>query len=89
MSTTKKQKRYNVASTIRATHVYPELGSPRSATAVLVNIVLKDDEALNLARHLVQAAREARELTIAAARKPGVMNNLHTVTVTYEGRMKK
>jgi len=89
MSTTKKQKRYSVASTVRATHVYPELGSSRSATATLVNIVLKDDEALNLARHLVQAARESRELTIAAVRKPGTKNNLHTVTVTYEARMKK
>ncbi len=82
-------KRITVASDVYATHVYPELGSSKSAKAVLVNIVLSDDEALKLARHLVQAARETKELTIAAKRKPSVKKADHLVTVTYEPRKKK
>jgi hypothetical protein len=60
-------KRINVASDIHATHVYPELGSPKSAKAVMVNIVLSDDEALNLARHLVQVAKELTIMSQAKA----------------------
>lgn len=89
MTTTKKSKRFNVGSDVRATHVYPGFGSSKSANVALVDIVLCSDEALKLAQYLVQAARESHELTIAAARKPAAKNNLHTVTVTYEGRKKK
>jgi hypothetical protein len=82
-------KRITVASNVYAAHVYPELASPKSANAVMVNIVLSDDEALNLARHLIQAARVTKQLTIAARRKPSVKNDTHLVTVTYEPRMRK
>ena len=82
-------RRKTVGSRIYAKHVYPEFGSDKSANSVMVNIVLSDDEALNLARHLVQAARCARELTLAAQRKPAVKKQDHSVTVTYEVRMEK
>jgi hypothetical protein len=85
----KETKRKTVGSRIYAKHVYPELGSEKSAAAVMVNLVLSDDEALNLARHLVQAARCAKELTLAAVRKPSVKKHDHAVTVTYEVRMEK
>jgi len=57
-----QSKRITVSARIYATHVYPRLDSVNSAKADRVNIVLSDDEALNLARHLVQAARETTEL---------------------------
>ena len=86
MNTSKRRKRINVGSDVRAAHVYPEHGSPKSADALLVDIVLESDEALKLAQYLVQAARESHELTIAAARKPAVKSGLHPVTVTYAVR---
>jgi hypothetical protein len=46
----------------------------------MVDIVLSDDEALNLARHLVQAARVAKELTIMPRRKPSIKKGNHLVT---------
>jgi hypothetical protein len=82
-------KRITVGSKIYATHVYPELGSSKSAKAKMVDIVLSDDEALNLARHLVQAARVAKEITVAGTRKPSVKSKKHHVAVTYEPRRKK
>jgi len=85
----KEPRRKTVGSRIYATHVYPEFGSKKSANAVMVNIVLSDDEALNLARHLVQAARCAKELTLTALRKPSIKKHDHSVAVTYEIRMEK
>ena len=82
-------KRKTVGSKIYAKHVYPEFGSKKSTTAVMVDIVFSDDEALNLARHLIQTARCAKELTLAAMRKSSVKKNDHSVTVTYEPRMAK
>jgi len=82
-------KRITVASHIYATHVYPGLASLKSAKADSVNIVLSDDEALNLARHLVQAARETKELTIMVKRKPSIKKDNHPMTVTYQPRKKK
>jgi len=84
-----ESRRITVGSRIYATHVYPESGSPKSANAQMIDIVLSDDEALNLARHLVQAARVAKELTIAGIRKPAVKSGLHHITVTYEPRKSK
>ena len=85
----KESRRITVGSKIYATHVYPEAGSPKSANAQMVDLVLSDDEALNLARHLVQAARVTKELTIAGIRKPAVKTGLHHVTITYEPRKRK
>lgn len=82
-------KRICVGSRIYARAVYPKFGSPKSTSAEEINILLTDDEALNLARHLVQAARECKELTVKAMRKPSVRMKTHHVTVTYEPRMKK
>ena len=84
-----KPRRITVGSRIYAKHVYPVFGSIKSANAQMIDLVLSDDEALNLARHLIQAARQAKELTIAGVRKPAVKSHLHTVTVTYEPRMRK
>lgn len=69
--------------------VYPLHGSSKSADAKEVNILLTDDEALNIARYLVQAAREATEITLKAMRTPSVKKHDHSVTVTYEPRMRK
>ncbi len=85
----KEPKRKTVGTRIYAKHVYPKFGAETAANAAMVNIVFSDDEALNLARHLVQAARCAKELTLAAVRKPSVNKNDHSVTVTYETRMGK
>jgi len=84
-----QSKRITVSARIYAKHVYPGLNSVKSAKAYRVNIVLSDDEALNLARHLVQAARVATELTIMVNRKPSVRNGDHPVTATYQSRKKK
>ena len=82
-------KRITVGSRIYAKAVYPKFGSVKSANAKEVNILLTDDEALNLARYLIQAARVSKELTIMAVRKPSVNKGDHRVTVTYEPRVKK
>jgi len=85
-----QSKRITVSARIYAKHVYPGLNSVKSAKAYRVNIVLSDDEAtLNLAQHLVQAARVATELTIMVNRKPSVRNGDHPVTATYQSRKKK
>lgn len=81
--------RKTVSSQIYANQVYPKMESPKSATAEYINILLGDDEALNLARHLIQSARESTELTIRVARKPAVKTSKHSVSVTYECRKKK
>jgi len=84
-----KVRRVTVGTRIYATHVYPKDGSDKAAAAQMVDIVLSDDEALNLARYLIQAARVSKELTVAAIRKPSAKKKLHHVTVTYEPRKSK
>lgn len=84
-----EKKRITVGSKIYATHVYPAAGSPKSADAQMVDLVLSDDEALKLAGYLIQAARQTKELTVAGVRQPAVKTGLHHVTVTYEPRKKK
>jgi len=85
----KQPKRIVVGTKVFARKVYP-LYRPENATLGReVNILLTDDEALNLARHLTQAARVCKELTVKAMRKPAVKKADHHVTVTYEARMKK
>ena len=81
--------RKTISSKIYAKATYPKLDSPKSATADYLNVVITDDEALNLAHHLVQGAKEAKEMTIRFARKPAVKTQLHSVSVTYETRMAK
>lgn len=84
-----QSKRITVSARIYAKHVYPGLDSVKSAKAYRVNIVLSDDKALNLARHLVQAARYTTELTIMVNRKPSVRKGDHPMTVMYQSRKKK
>lgn len=85
----KLKRRQTVGSRIYAIETYPKYGSAKSSSAEHVNVVLSDDEALNLARHLIQAAREAVEITAMFARIPAKKSGLHTVTVTYEVRKRK
>ncbi len=84
-----KPKRITVGSKIYAKAVYPRHGSDKSADAKEVNILMTDDEALNLARHLVQAARCCKEMTLKAMRIPSTKKKDHHVPVTYEPRMRK
>lgn len=85
----KGPKRITVGSKIYARAVYPKWGSEKSASSKEVNILLSDDEALNLARYLVQAARSAKEMTLKAERKTSMRKKDHHLTVTYEPRVKK
>jgi hypothetical protein len=78
--------RKTVSSRIYAKATYPKLDSPKATTSVYLNVMFTDDEALNLARHLIQASREAMELTIKVIRKPARKTGLHNVSVTYETR---
>jgi len=55
-----QSKRITVSARIYAKHVYPGLDSVKSAKAYRVNIVLSDDEALNLARHLCKPHEKQR-----------------------------
>ena len=82
-------KRVTVGSKIYAKAVYPKHGSPKSADAKEVNILMTADEALNLARYLVQGARDSKEMTIKAMRTASKSKKDHHITVTYEPRMKK
>ena len=79
--------RKTVGSGIKALKAYPKLTSDKAATAEDLNIVLEADEALNLARHLIQGARDAKELTLRVARKLTVKTERHAVSVTYETRV--
>jgi len=81
--------RKTVSSDIHAKKVYPGIDSNKAATAKYINIVLEADEAKRLADSLIQAASEAEELTIRAARPPAVKTSLHAVSVTYETRKQK
>lgn len=85
----KVPRRKTVSSKIYAIATYPKLGSLKEGTSKFINIVISDDEALNLARHLVQAAREAKEVTVLCLRTPAVKSGLHQITVTYDTRKAK
>ena len=84
----KKPVRKTVTATVRAKKVYPLFGSPKSDSQY-VNALLSEDEALNLAKNIIQAARESGELTIRLDRKAAKTTKLHSVTVTYEKRKRK
>lgn len=81
--------RKSVNSTIRANAVYPKHGSPKSADAEFVNVVLTDDEALNLAQYLIQASRESLEVNIRFARKAAKKTGLHGISITYDDKKAK
>ena len=84
----KKSVRTTVTATARAKKVYPLFGSSKSDSQY-VNALLSEDEALNLAKNILQAVRESDELTIRLDRKAAKKTKLHSVTVTYEKRKKK
>ena len=73
----------------RAASIRASRRAEKAATAEHLNIVLEADEALNLARHLIQGARVAKELTVRVARKPAIKTERHAVSVTYETGKKK
>ena len=83
------RKRITISSQIHAKRVYPKMESAKFSSAKIIDLLLTDDEALNLAQHLISASRQAKELTIAAVRKPSARTNQHLITVSYEPRMKK
>jgi hypothetical protein len=82
MTKTNKVRR-TVSSRIYAMNAYPGLHSKKAATARYLDIVLDSDQSLNLARHLVQGAREAAKLTLCVSRKPAAKTKTHAVSVTY------
>jgi hypothetical protein len=65
------------------------MGSEKAATAEYINIVIEAEEAERLASAIIQAATEAREFTIRAARKPTVKTGKHAVSITYETKMSR
>jgi hypothetical protein len=84
-----KPRRKTIGAGIKALKAYPKLTSTKAASAQDLNMLFDADEALNLARHLIQGAREAKEVTIRVARKPSVKTQKHAVSVTYETARKK
>ena len=65
------------------------MNSDVAATAEYINIVIEAEEAERLASAISQAASEAKEFTIRAARKPAVRTGKHAVSITYETRMSR
>ena len=70
-----------IGTDVRAIVVYPALNSPRSATSD-INIDVGRDDALRLARHLIQGALLNPRVTIRAGRRP-MANGQYRVTVTH------
>ena len=81
--------RKTVECNVHAKKVYPAMNSAVAATAEYINIVIEAEEAERLASSITQAAKEAEEFTIRAARKPAVRSGKHAVSITYETRKAK
>lgn len=81
--------RKTVASQIRAKVVYPKFESPKKASAEFVNVVLSDDEALNLAKSLIQGSRDSHEINLRVSLKAAKKSGLHGMSVTYDEKQGK
>lgn len=83
MATTKKGKRHNVSSSIRALAYYPKMGSPVAETAEFVNFVLDPENAQLLGHALSDGAAGASRVTVRCSREPAKKSGLCSVTVTF------
>ena len=77
----RKMSRKTISSSIKAEVIYPAFGSDKSATTEFVNFDLTGEEALSMAKALLEAHTICDKVTVRISRKKN-KSGKHVVTLT-------